>query len=112
MSEQALTVQELGERLFQANPDFVVKNGFGRAHTPYNRIGTVAFEPKLNVTVKDMADTVVASLASTLPHYGGGEFWAYHNTPCYLGGHGPSDTVVPITLKVINDMLGDDIAAD
>jgi hypothetical protein len=100
-----MTLGELIEVLKSADPDHVVRIGFGRPTSYRGYYAELAFVPEQNVTVRSMLAHAQCALGHTFTGYKGGEYRMDEYTPVWIAEWGCcGEAIGPILLEY---MLGE-----
>lgn len=99
-----MTLGSLIKTLEDANPDKIVKIGFGYPHSYRGYYDDLAFEPRYMVTVSFMLAAAKSALGSTYPGWKGGEYTMNEYTTVWLAYEGQEgEGIGPVLLSY---MLG------
>lgn len=101
-----MTLKELIERLQQADQDHVCALGFDDPHSYRGYYQELAFQPKADVSVRDMLACAESAMGATFEGYKGGEFTMNELTDVYLARRG--ETGEGIGHFLLSYMLGEE----
>jgi hypothetical protein len=90
------TLGEIIDYLRTLPPDMIVERGFDHPHSYRGYYEDLAFEPALNVTVKQMLAAAEYANGHTYEGYKGGDYVMDRETDCWLANYG--DCGVPIVI--------------
>lgn len=83
-----ITLGKLKKLLAAADDNGTVTFGFNHAHSWRGVYAEVAFEPAMNVTVKEMRAEVERALTETFQGWKGGDYTYDESTPAHLDEEG------------------------
>jgi hypothetical protein len=97
---EELTLGDLIKALEAANPDLTVPSGFGNPHSYRGYYDELAFEPRDNVTVRQMLDDARSALGATYQGWKGGDYTMSEYTECWLSVRGDTgEGIGPVLLS-------------
>ncbi len=101
MSVGGMTLAELIVVLEQQDPDTVLAEGFGNAHSYRGYYEDLAFEPKTNARVGDMLAEAKGAMDQVFHGYKGGEYTMSDYTTCWIAeyGHSGGEMIGPMVVK-------------
>jgi len=97
--------------LEEEDPTRILPVGFKRPHSYRGDYSELAFQPALNVSVKDMLEDAKSALGREFTGYKGGEYKMHEYTECYLAHYGRTGGLIsPILLAFMLGKTQDEIA--
>lgn len=98
-----MTLGELIEQLKEADPDWIIQDGFGSPHSDRGSYANLAFAPAENVTVGSMLKYAESAVGKIFTGWKGGDFKMGLYTEVYVGEWGSCGE--PLSRATIDSML-------